>query len=76
MKDKKETLMLVSACVTLASGIIMSFLSFFLSLDHIIHSSVLWYFAQTLMYAASSFGIYGYVRSQTSKIQNLINRAT
>lgn len=64
--------MLVSACVTLASGITMSFLSFFLSLGHIIHSSVLWYFAQTLMYAASAFGLYSYVHAQTSKLQNLI----
>lgn len=73
MRDKKEWIMLVSACVTLASGITMSFLSFFLSLGHVIHDSVLWYFAQTLMYAASAFGIYGYVHTQANKLQNLVN---
>lgn len=61
MKDRKETLMLASALVTLGSGIVLSFLSFFLSATHEIHNSVLWYFAQTLLYAGSAFGIAGYV---------------
>lgn len=65
--------MLVSACVTLTSGIVMSFLSFFLSIGHVIHDSVLWYFAQTLLYAASAFGLYGYVHLQATKIKNLLN---
>lgn len=75
-KDGKECIIIASACITLCSGIAMSFLSFFLSLDHSIHSSVLWYFAQTLMYTASAFGIYGYVRAQSDKLNNLINNAT
>lgn len=68
--------MIITACVTLCSGIVMSFLSFFLSLDHIISNSVLWYFAQTLMYAASAFGIYGYVHLQANKLEGLINGHT
>lgn len=74
-KDKKETLMIASALVTLASGIVMSFLSFFLSIEHHISQSVLWYFAQTLMYAASAFGLYSYVHTQAQKIQHLVNNA-
>lgn len=75
-KDRKETIIIASACITLLSGIVMSFLSFFLSLDHSIHTSVLWYFAQTLMYTASAFGIYGYVKAQSDKINNLLHNAT
>lgn len=61
--------MIISALVTLASGIVLSFLSFFLS-RYQIHDSVLWYFAQTLMYAGSCFGIGAYVRKFEKKIEN------
>lgn len=74
-KDRKETLMIASALFTLASGITLSFLSFFLSYEHSIHTSVLWYFAQTLMYAASAFGLYSYVHAQSNKINRLLNNA-
>lgn len=74
-KDKKETWMIASALVTLASGIVLSFLSFCLSLEHTVHTSVLWYFAQTLMYAASAFGLYSYVHAQSSKLQNILKNA-
>lgn len=67
-KDIKDTIILITACVTLASGITMSFLSFFLSEIHEISSTVLWYFAQCLMYTASALGIYGYVHSKTLQI--------
>ena len=67
-KDIKEKLMIASALTTLASGIVLSFLSFFLS-SYRIDSSVLWYFAQTLMYAGSCFGIGAYI----AKFKNEIN---
>ena len=67
-KDIKEKLMIASALITLASGIVLSFLSFFLSSYHI-DNSVLWYFAQTLMYAGSCFGIGAYI----TKFKNEIN---
>lgn len=60
MKDRKDDIMICSALVMLCSGIVLSFLSFFLS-AHIIHDSVLWYFAQTIVYASSVFGIGSYV---------------
>lgn len=66
-KDIKDYIMIISALITLASGIILSFLSFFLS-RYQIHGSVLWYFAQTLMYAGSCFGIGAYVRKFEKKI--------
>lgn len=68
-KDIKDFIMIISALVTLASGIMLSFLSFFLS-RYQIHESVLWYFAQTLMYAGSCFGIGAYVRNFEKKFEN------
>ena len=68
-KDIKDFIMIISALVTLASGILFSFLSFFLS-RYQIHESVLWYFAQTLMYAGSCFGIGAYVRNFEKKFEN------
>ena len=43
------------------SGVVLSFISFFISEDHVIDDSVLWYFAQTLIYAGSVFGLKNYV---------------
>ena len=71
-KDIKEKIMIISALTTLASGIILSFLSFFLSSYHI-DNSVLWYFAQTLMYAGSCFGIGAYISRLKSEIEEKIN---
>lgn len=68
-KDIKDYIMIISALVTLASGIVLSFLSFFLS-RYQIHESILWYFAQTLMYAGSCFGIGAYVRKFEKKLEN------
>lgn len=68
-KDIKDFIMIISALITLASGILLSFLSFFLS-RYQIHESVLWYFAQTLMYAGSCFGIGAYVRNFEKKFEN------
>ena len=71
-KDIKEKLMVTSALTTLASGIVLSFLSFFLSSYHI-DNSVLWYFAQTLMYAGSCFGIGAYITKFKSEVDEKIN---
>lgn len=66
----KDVIMTITACVMLSSGIIMSFLSFFLSM-YIIHDSVLWYFAQTILYASSVFGIGSYVHYKIKGITNI-----
>lgn len=71
-KDIKEKLMIVSALTTLASGIVLSFLSFFLS-SYRIDSSVLWYFAQTLMYAGSCFGIGAYIAKFKNEVDEKLN---
>lgn len=70
IKDHKDGIMIVTACVMLASGITMSFLSFFLSTLHVVHDSVLWYFAQTIVYASSVFGIGAYVNYKFRSLQS------
>ena len=71
-KDIKDTTMIASALTTLVSGIVLSFMSFFLSSYHI-DSSVLWYFAQTLMYAGSCFGIGAYIAKFKNEVDEKIN---
>lgn len=75
-KDTKEKIMIISALITLVSGMILSFLSFFLSNIHHIDDSVLWYFAQTLMYAGSCFGIGAYIQRFKSEVSEKINETS
>ena len=71
-KDIREKIMIASALITLGSGIVLSFLSFFLS-SYRIDNSVLWYFAQTLMYAGSCFGIGAYITKFKNDMDEKIN---
>lgn len=57
----KENTSIISALALLASGVVLAYLSFFTSEDGEISNSVLWYFAQTLVYAGSVFGLKIYV---------------
>lgn len=57
----KDVVSTLTAIVLIASGIVLSFLSFFLSAEGVIDDSVLWYFAQTLIYAGSVFGLKDYI---------------
>ena len=68
----KDNTMIGAALITLASGIVLCFLSFFLDKQHVINSSVLWYFGQTLLYAASSFGLATYVKAKLNDFTNII----
>ena len=51
----------LSALVLLTTGVILSFIGFFTEPVGEISDSVLWYFAQTLIYAGSVFGLKAYV---------------
>lgn len=64
--------MILTAILTMVSGISMSFFSFFLSEAHEIADSVLWYFAQCLVYAGSAFGIAAYVHMKIKDIGSII----
>ena len=52
----RESYQLITATGLLVSGVVLSYLSFFLTAGHIISDSVLWYFAQTLLYSGGIFG--------------------
>ena len=54
--EKKESLQYITAISTLASGIIMCFLSFFLN-KYDIQTGVLMYFGQTLIFCGAVFGL-------------------
>lgn len=58
MKARLQTL---SACALLASGVALSVAGFCVSPVGEISDSVLWYFAQTLIYAGSIFGVSSYI---------------
>lgn len=51
----------LTAVFLLASGVVMAFLSFLTSEQGEISDSVLWYFAQCLIYAGSVFGLKSYI---------------
>ncbi len=56
----RESYQIITATGLLVSGVVLSFLSFFLTAEHVIADSVLWYFAQTLLYSGGIFGIRSY----------------
>ena len=79
--NQKETTQYIVAIITLFSGILMCFLSFFLN-KYVVHDSALWYFGETMAFAGGIFGIGLYVNHQvknveqrlSSKIDNKINK--
>lgn len=67
--DRKETIQYATAVVMLASGIVISFAGFFADPVGVISDSVLWYTAQTLIYAGSVFGLTAYVDGRIRNIE-------
>ena len=66
MSDK-DTISISAAVLLLVSGVVLSFIGFFTEPRGEISDSVLWYFAQTLIYAGSVMGIKSYVDYRISK---------
>ena len=56
-RNTKEWIQYGSAIVVLTSGIVLAYVSYFTSQMRDVTDNVLWYFAQTLMYAGSIFGV-------------------
>ncbi len=54
--ERKESLQYITAISTLASGVLMCFLSFFLN-EYNIQTGVLMYFGQTLIFCGAVFGL-------------------
>lgn len=71
--NTKEIIQYTSACVMLASGIVMAFICFFLN-QYKIEESVLWYVAQALVYAASIFGISLAIKTKMGEVKNDMRR--
>lgn len=63
----KEKISIITAVALLFSGVVLSFMSFLMSMAGVIDSSVLWYFAQTLIYAGSVFGLKDYIDYKIKK---------
>lgn len=73
-KERREIAQVWTAILLIVSGIVLSFLSFFLSIEHSIDDSILWYFAQCLLYAGGIFGIRNYTITKIGQIENADNK--
>lgn len=67
----KENIQYGTALGMLASGIIMSFLCFFLN-HYDIKDSVLWYMGQALVFTGAVFGINLYIKSRVGDMESRI----
>ena len=63
-RETKEDIQVWTAVGMLIAGVVMSFIGFFVEPLGVIHDSVLWFFAQCLVYAGSIFGVYIYVNGR------------
>lgn len=66
--NTKDIIQYATACIMLASGVALAFLCFFLN-NHDLTDGVLWYVAQTIVYAGSIFGVSIYIKSKFDEIQ-------
>ena len=72
-RNTKEWIQYGSAIALLASGVTLTFMCFFMN-HYQVHDSVLWYVAQTLVYAGSVFGVSIYVNDRISGLKDRINK--
>lgn len=64
----RESYQIITATALLGSGVVLSFLSFFMTTEHMITNSVLWYFAQCLLYSGGIFGIRSYTITKIGEV--------
>lgn len=69
-RNTKEWIQYGSAIVVLTSGIVLAYVSYFTSKMRDVTDNVLWYFAQTLMYAGSIFGVAIAIDAKFENIKN------
>ena len=70
-KNTKEWIQYGSAVVVLIFAIVLVYISYFTSKTQDVTHNVLWYFAQSLMYAGSIFGV---AIAIDAKFENLKNK--
>lgn len=66
-RESKEDVQIWTAVGMLIAGVGLSFIGFFVAPVGVIHDSVLWFFAQCLIYAGSIFGVSIYVTGKVNK---------
>lgn len=66
-KEHKENLAVITACVMLFFGIILTSIGFAIDPTGEVHDSVLWILGQSLVYAGSIFGVATYMRGVVDK---------
>ena len=66
----KEKLSIISACAAFMLGWIMSILGFWMPPVGEVADSILWILGQSLIYAASVFGIAAYFKSETVQLKH------
>lgn len=69
-KETRTTYQVFSALAMLLSGVALSIAGFIVPPVGEISDSVLWFFAQCLIYAGSIFGVSIYVQSKFTEIKN------
>ena len=72
-RETKEDIQVWTAVGMLIAGVGLSVAGFLVEPLGIIHDSVLWFFAQCLVYAGSIFGVYIYVNG---RVQNALKDFT
>jgi len=67
--NTKDWIQYGSAITMIVSGVVLTFVCFFLN-GYAIADSVLWYMAQALVYAGSVFGVGIYLRTKYGEVKN------
>lgn len=70
--NTKDWIQYGTAIAMVGSGIVLAFLSFFLTAEHDITDGVLWYVAQALTFAGAVFGISVYIKSKVGEVKGEI----
>ncbi len=72
-RHTKDKIQYGSAVAMLASGILLTFICFFLN-HYDIKDSVLYYVAQTLVYAGSIFGVSVYIQTKFGDVKTYVDK--
>ena len=67
----REGLQYSAAIGMLLSGVVLTFLSFFLN-NYVVSDGVLWYVSQTLVYSGSIFGVNVYFKTKLGNFESKV----
>ncbi len=72
--NTKEWIQYGSAVVMIMSGVVLTFLCFFLN-HYEVKDSVLWYVAQCLVYSGGIYGVAMFIHTKFGEVKNYIDDA-